>query len=125
VRAFFGWLPIAFGLGWLFGELTGCGRFAATCDASADPLILGIQGAVLTALVFLPGVASVAAGATLGLLVAAVAAAVVLSATGTAADEGSRRATLGVLLLVAWLAGLIIAIAQRVRSPSSRAGPVS
>ena len=31
-----GWLPIALGLGWLLGEMTGCGRFAATCDGSAD-----------------------------------------------------------------------------------------
>ena len=38
VRAIIGWLPIALGLGWLIGELTGCGRFAATCDGSADPI---------------------------------------------------------------------------------------
>ena len=33
-RAFLGWLPIAFGVSWLVGEITGCGRFAATCDGS-------------------------------------------------------------------------------------------
>ncbi len=125
LRAFVGWLPIAFGLGWLFGELTGCGRFAATCDTSTDPLILAIQGGALVALLLLPVAASLAASAALGLLAAAVAATLVLSATGTAADEGSRRATLGVLLLIAWLAGLVIAVAQRLRSASSRAGPVS
>jgi hypothetical protein len=125
LRAFIAWLPIALGLGWLFGELTGCGRFAATCDSSADPLVLGIQGAALVALVLLPVAASLATSATLGLIVAAVASAAILSATGAAADEGSRRATLGVLLLLGWIAGLSVAIAQRVRSASSRATPVS
>ena len=125
LRAFVGWLPIAFGVGWLFGEVTGCGRFAATCDASAGPLILVVQGATLVVLVFLPVAASLAASAALWLLAAAVAVTLVLSATGTAADEGSRRATLGFLLLVAWIAGLVIAITQRIRSASSRVGPVS
>ncbi|MEA2608064.1 MAG: hypothetical protein QOJ75_307, partial [Chloroflexota bacterium] len=125
LRAFFGWLPIAFGLGWLFGELTGCGRFAATCDPSVNPLILVIQGAALVALVLVPAAASLAAMASLSLLSAAVAATLILSATGSAADEGSRRATLGVLLLAAWIAGLIVAIARRLRSVSARVGPVS
>ena len=73
----------------------------------------------------LPVAASVAASAAFGLIVAAVASAAILSATGAAADEGSRRATLGVLLLVGWIAGLGVAVAQRVRSASSRAAPVS
>jgi hypothetical protein len=54
-----------------------------------------------------------------------VAATLILSATGSAADEASRRTTLGLLLLLAWLAGLAIAIAQRVRAASPGAGPVS
>ena len=124
-RAFVGWLPIALGLGWLFGELTGCGRFAATCDSSVEPLILVVQGGALVGLLLLPVVASLAASAALGLLAASVAATLVLSATGGAADEASRRATLGVLLVVAWVAGLFIAIGQRIRSASARSGPVS
>ncbi len=125
IRAVVGWLPIALGIGWLLGEIIGCGRFAATCDPSVSPLILLLQGAALVALLLSPLLASLAAGAALGLIVAAVAATLILSATGTAADEGSRRATLGLLLLVAWLAGLAIAIAQRVRAASARVRPVS
>jgi hypothetical protein len=125
IRAVLGWLPIGLGIGWLLGELTGCGRFAATCDPSVNPLILLIQGAALVVLLLLPLAASLAASAALGLVVAAVVATLILSATGAAADEGSRHATLGLLLLVAWLAGLGIAIVRRVRSASSRAGPVS
>ncbi len=125
MRAFIGWVPIALGIGWLLGELTGCGRFAATCDPTTDPLILVAQGGALVALLLLPVVASLAAGAALGLLAAAVAATLVLSATGSAADEDSRRASLGVVLLLAWVGGLVVAVAQRVRSASSGAGPVS
>jgi hypothetical protein len=125
VRAFVGWLPVALGIGWALGEITGCGRFAATCDPSVGPLILLLQGAALVGLLVTPSLASLAAAAALGLLVAAVAATLVLSATGTAADDASRRATLGLLLVIAWLAGLAIAIAQRVGAASSRAGPVS
>ncbi|MBI3749349.1 MAG: DnaJ domain-containing protein [Chloroflexi bacterium] len=125
VRAFAGWLPIALGIGWALGEVTGCGRFAATCDPSVGPLILLLQGVVLVGLLLSPLLASLAASAAVGLLVAAAVATLVLSATGTAADEGSRRATLGLLLVLAWLAGLAIAIAQRVRAAPPRVGPVS
>jgi hypothetical protein len=125
VRAVLGWLPIAFGIGWLVGELTGCGRFAATCDPSVMPLTAAGQGIALVALLIVPEVAAVAAGAALFLLAAAVGASLILSATGAAADEGSRRAALGALLLVAWLSGLAIAVVRRFRSGSRSSRPVS
>ncbi len=125
VRAVLGWLPIALGLGWLVGELTGCGRFAATCDPSVTPMVAVGQGIVLAALLLLPEIAALAAAAALVLLAAAVAAGFILSATGAAADEGSRGAALGALLVVAWLTGLAIAVVQRVRSGPRSAGPVS
>lgn len=125
VRAFLGWLPIALGLGWLVGELTGCGRFAATCDPSVTPLAAVGQVIVLAALLLLPEVAAMTAGAALVLLVAAVAASLVLSATGAAADEGSRRVALMALLVVAWLTGFAIAAVRRIRSGPRSAGPVS
>ena len=125
VRAVLGWLPIALGLGWLVGELTGCGRFAATCDPSVTPMLVVGQGIVLAALLLLPEAAALATAAALVLLGAAVAAGLILSATGAAADEGSRRAALGALLVVAWLTGLAIAVVRRVRSGPRSAGPVS
>jgi hypothetical protein len=125
VRAVLGWLPIALGLGWLLGELTGCGRFAATCDPSVAPLAAVGQAIVLAALLFLPEIAAIAAGAALVLLAAAVAASLILSATGAAADEGSRRAALAALLVVAWIAGAVIAVVRRIRSGPRSAGPVS
>ena len=124
-RAVIGWLPIAFGIGWAVGELTGCGRFAATCDGSADPLVMILQVAVLALLLVVPVVASIATMATLSLFAAAVVAALILSATGSAADGDSRRVALGAVLLVAWFVGLAIAVMRRLRTVSSPTRPVS
>ncbi|MEO8437029.1 MAG: J domain-containing protein [Chloroflexota bacterium] len=125
-RAFIGWLPIALGLSWLVGEMTGCGRFAATCDGGVvEPMLLVVQLAVLLGLLLLPAAASVATTAALALLVAAVVASLTLSATGGAADGDSRRAALGTVLLLAWLGGLAFAILRRLRTLSSPTSPVS
>lgn len=125
VRAVAGWLPIALGLGWIVGELSGCGRFAATCDPSVGPLTTAGQGVILAALFLLPEIAAIAAGAATVVLVAAVAASVIISATGAAADEPSRRAALASLLVVAWVCGLAVAIVRRLRASPPDTRPVS
>lgn len=126
VRAIIGWLPIALGLGWGMGELTGCGRFAASCDGGAsEPVLLALQVAAFVVLLLIPAIASVAAAAALALLVAAVVASLILSATGAAADSDARRTVLGVVLLLGWLAGLGVAIVRRVRTLRTTTSPVS
>ncbi len=125
VRAVIGWLPIAIGLGWLVGELTGCSRFAATCDGTSQPFLLALQVATLLVLLVVPVLASVASMAALTALIVALMASLVITATGSAADGDSRQATLGVLVVIAWVAGLVFAIVRRVRALVSRAGPVS
>ncbi len=126
MRALIGWLPIALGLSWLVGEMTGCGRFAATCDDGvAGPMLLVLQVLAFAVLLVAPAAASVATMAALMLLAAAVAASLVLSATGGAADGDSRRALLGLILLLAWLIGLALAVARRARMVRSRTSPVS
>ena len=125
VRGIIGWLPIAFGIGWLAGEMTGCGRFAATCDSTADPFVLLLQAVVLAVLLLVPAIGSVAAMGSIALLSAAVVTALILSATGGAADGESRRSALGAALLVAWLIGIAIAVIRRVRAISSPTTPVS
>ena len=125
-RALIGWLPIALGLSWLVGEMTGCGRFAATCDDGvAGPMLFFLQILAFALLLVIPVAASIATMASLTLLGAAVVASLVLSATGGAADGDSRRAALGLILLLAWLAGLAIAVGRRARTLGSRASPVS
>ena len=125
VRAIVGWIPIAIAIGWFVGELTGCGRFAATCDGSSEPLVLGLQILTLAILLVVPSLAALATIATLTVLVAAVFGALTLSSTGEAADLEARAATLGVVLLVAWTVGLVVAIARRVRAAPSPTRPVS
>lgn len=124
-RAIVGWLPIALGLGWAVGELTGCGRFAATCDGAVEPILLVLQVVLFGILLLLPVAASVATTAALTLFVAAVVASLALSATGSAADGDSRQAALGLVLVVAWLIGLAFAIGRRARTLRSATGPVS
>ena len=123
-RALIGWAPIALGLGWLVGELTGCGRFAATCDAAAAPITLGLQVLVLALLLVFPVAASVATMASITLLAMAVLAVLILSANGGEPDD-ARRATLAAVLVGAWLVGAGVAISQRVRARSSPIRPVS
>jgi hypothetical protein len=125
-RALVGWLPIALGLSWMVGEMTGCGRFAATCDDGlSGPLLFVLQILAFVLLLAIPVAASIATMAALTLLAAAVVASLVLSATGGAADGDSRRAALGLILLLAWLAGLAIAVVRRARTFRSGTSPVS
>jgi hypothetical protein len=102
VRAIVGWLPIALGLGWIVGESTGCGRFAASCDGAAEPVLRGVQLAVF-----------------------ALATSLILSASGAAVGGGVREAALGSVLVIAWLVGLALALARRARTLRSTARPVS
>ncbi len=125
VRAVIGWLPITLGLGWFFGELTGCSRFAATCDGTSQPFVLTLQLGTLLVLLLVPVLASVASMAALTAMIVALMASLVITATGSAADGDSRQATLGVLVAIAWAAGLAFAIVRRVRALVSQAGPVS
>jgi hypothetical protein len=125
-RALIGWLPIALGLSWLVGEMTGCGRFAATCDDGvAGPMLFVLQILAFVLLLAIPAAGSITTMAALTLVGAAVVASLVLSASGGAADGDSRRTVLGVILLLAWLAGLGIAIARRARTLRSGTSPVS
>ena len=76
-------------------------------------------------LLAIPAAASIATMAALTLLAAAVAASLILSATGSAADGDSRRVVLGLILLLAWLGGLAIAVGRRARTFRSGTSPVS
>ncbi len=125
IRAIIGWIPIALGLGWLIGEVTGCGRFAASCAGVTGPLLLVGQLAILGVLMLVPVLASIATMASLTVLAVSVLASLVLSSTGQAADEVARQTTLGVVLVAAWIVGVTIPVVRRVRELRSPASPVS
>ncbi len=123
-RAVFGWAPVALGIGWAGGEISGCGRFSAGCDPAAAPLSWFAQLFVLLLLFVIPRLARVAAVATIATIAAAVSGALLLSATGSPDDAAAGRAALGGLIVIAWAVGLVVAVAREVRI-LGRASPVS
>ena len=121
-RAVVGWAPIALGIGWGAGEISGCGRFVATCPPAAAPVALGVQLASLALLILLPGIARIAAIAAIATLATLLPASVLLFATGEPEGMAAGRTILGGLIVVAWVAGLIYAV---VREFGRRPRPVS
>jgi hypothetical protein len=114
--ALVGWPPIGLGLAFVLGELSGCGRFAATC---VDGFALGTwigQLAIILALLVVPGLAAIAAVGTMATLAGALPIAVVLSAAGGSRDPGTAGAVLGVTLAAAWAVGVGLALVRRSRT---------
>ncbi len=129
VQAVVAWLPIAFGLGWLAGEQTGCGRAAASCDG-VDPLLGPVLALLaLGVLLLVPRLAAIAAAGAIAAIVVAIPAAAVLSTGGDASPPDGRSIALGVILVAAWVVGLVLGIVRRLgaapASPVRPDGPVS
>ena len=80
---------------------------------------------MLAILLAIPVLASLTTMASLTVLGASLLAALILSATGSAADGDSRRAALGCVLVVGWLVGLGVAIWRRWGSVPAPTRPVS
>ena len=130
-RAVVGWAPIALGVGWLAGEITGCARFSADCDASTAPIAWFAQLVVLALLLLVPRSAAAASVATIATVAAAIPGSLLLTSMGGAADLSSGRAALGSLLVIGWVVGMGVGIAREARSlrdlrptPSTAAPPV-
>jgi len=128
-RAVVGWAPLALGIGWLSGEISGCGRFAAGCDDAAAMTAWIAQIAVLVPLLLVGRLARIASAATLATLAAAVPAALLLSATGNPDDAVAGRIALSGLLVIAWVVGVVFATVREIRgvargpSPPGVSGP--
>ncbi|MEO6207432.1 MAG: hypothetical protein ABIP77_05715 [Candidatus Limnocylindrales bacterium] len=126
IRAVVGWAPIALGIGWLAGEMTGCARFSAACDASSAPIAWFAQLVILAVLLILPRLAAAACVATVGTIAAAVPGSLLLTSMGGAADLASGRAALGGLSVIGWVVGIVIGIWREIRDPVAEGnGPVS
>ncbi len=115
-RAVAGWAPIALGVGWGAGEITGCGRFSADCDPAVAPASWLAQIAVLGLLLLVPRLARIATIATLATLAAVVPGAVLLLATSDPSAMEAGRSALGGLMIIAWVAGIAIGIGRETRS---------
>ncbi len=119
-RAIVGWAPIALAIGWVGGEISGCGRFAAGCD---DAVVMGAwlgQVAALVTLLVVGRLARIASVATLTTLAAAIPAALLLSATGSPEDTAAGRFALSGLLVIAWVVGLGFGAVRELRGTSLR-----
>ncbi len=123
-RALVGWAPIALGIGWVGGEISGCGRFAAGCDDAVVMSAWLVQIAALVVLILVGRLARIASVATLATLAAAIPAALLLSATGSPDDTAAGRIALSGLLVIAWVVGLAFGTAREFRGTNPpRGGP--
>jgi DnaJ domain len=113
--ALLGWPPIGVAISTIVGEVTGCGRFAASCVEVFGVGTWLAQLAIIAVLLALPAVATLSAVGTLAVLAASVPTAVVLSASGGSREPAVSAAILGTVLAVAYLAGVVFAIARRSR----------
>ena len=109
-----GWLPIGAGIAWLAGELTGCGRFTATC---VDPSGIGTlipQLAVIVVLAAVPWLAAISRRpAPLAALLVSVAVAVVLSAAGGSRQPGVSNVVIALVFVVGYVAGAAFAAGRK------------
>jgi DnaJ domain len=121
--ALVGWPPIGLAIAGLYGELTGCGRFAATCAGPNDgPFGIAtwlVQLAVVASLLAVPRLGRAASAGSVALLGAAIPSAVLLAAIGGARDPANASAALVGLLGAAWLAGVALDVTGRF-SPLAR-----
>jgi curved DNA-binding protein CbpA len=122
VVAFLGWVPIAALIAWLAGELSGCGRYTASCSDPSGIWTLIPLFVVYMALVLVPRAAGLSAAGLLGSLALAVPAAVILSAGGGSRQPDASVAVLNVLFVVGYLVGVVLATARKLgwrRVPSA------
>lgn len=119
-RAIVGWAPVALAIGWVGGEISGCGRFAAGCDDAVVMAAWLVQIAALVTLLVVRRLARIASVATLATLAAAIPAALLLSATGSPDDTAAGRFALSGLLVIAWVVGLGFGTVRELRGTASR-----
>jgi len=125
-RAVIAWIPVALAIGWAAGELTGCGRFSATCDPGTAPVAWGAQALALGLLLAAPSVAGWGVVAAVVCLVVAVPATLFITASAGAQASQRGAAFLGVVLVIAWIAGAVgAAVLGRRSSRGPTSGPTS
>jgi curved DNA-binding protein CbpA len=114
-RAVIGWAPIALGIGWFAGEVTGCSRFSADCGPAVAPVSWAVQLGALVLLIAFSRLARVATVATIATLAAVFPASVLLLATFDPANMDAGRAVLGGLMAIAWVAGIAVGAVREFR----------
>jgi Meckel syndrome type 1 protein len=113
--ALVGWPPLGVALSTVAGEVTGCGRFSASCVELFGVGTWLAQLAIIAILLALPSVAVLSAVGTVAALAAAVPTAVILSAAGGSREPAASASVLGAVLALAYLAGVVFATVRRPR----------
>jgi hypothetical protein len=113
LRALIAWPPLGIAAAALIGQATGCAAFEASCAAPADLYPWVAQGAILLALLALPGIARILAGGTLAVFILAFPVAAVLSASGATYDRTYGPAALLAVLAIAWALGVGAVLMRR------------
>ena len=111
--ALIGWPAIGLALTTAGGELTGCGRFAASCIDLFGVGTWIAQLVIIVILLALPSVAALSAVGSLVALAASVPTAVILSASGGSREPATSAVILGVVLVIAYATGVVAALARR------------
>jgi curved DNA-binding protein CbpA len=111
--AFLGWVPFGLATAWIAGEITGCGRFTASCGDPGGVWTALVQFALIAFMVLLPSLAAISAAGTLVAFAVSVAAALVLSAGGGSNQLEASTAILTAFMAVGYVAGAAFAAGRR------------
>jgi hypothetical protein len=120
--ALVGWPPLGVAAAIAAGDVTGCAIYAAGCTGVAPLLPWIAQAAILALLLLLPPLARLLAVGTVAVLLALVPATAVLIALG-ASGQPQAGFALGVLLALAWLAGVAFGAVAVLRRASLSSPP--
>jgi hypothetical protein len=117
VLALAGWPPIGMIAALAIGELSGCARFAASCESvsAASSWIALAQVAILAVLLLVTPLARVAAFGSMAILLAALPVVAFLTATGATYAPEPGAAALLMLLGGAWAVGIALGSRRRSR----------
>ena len=113
--ALVGWIPLGVFTTAVIDQMTGCGRYAASCPEVSAPGTWILQAALVLLLLAAPAVAVWSAHGAIASLVAGVPTAVVLSAAGGTNVRETSGPLLLVILAIAYLGGVVYGLLVRRR----------
>ncbi len=120
--AVIGWIPLGAAVSAMSNALPACSGAGLVCS---DPLTAGVWPLhllLIALLALVPRLAVIAAYGAIAVLLVGLAATPILLAVGGARTPAGTATALGVVLVAAWIGGVILALSGRVELPPWR-GP--
>jgi hypothetical protein len=115
--ALLAWPPIGLAAAGLYGQATGCARYAATCTDTSGVVPWAIQVPVIIMFLLLPAAARIGALGSLAILIAAVPAGLTLAVAGGNHALGTASSLLLWVCLIAYAVGILGALTGRIPIP--------